>query len=795
MSVANNSTGGLTRRGFLKAAGAAAGALGLAGAGSMVSADGWLAPVQAEAQPEERVACTYHQNHCHGCCSLKCTVRDGRLCLIEPNDWKNDEYKSICLKGLSEIQHIYGAERIQTPLKRVGERGSGEFVSITWDEAMEDLKTNLEAVWDRYGKDSVLIPQALEPGNVFTAKLIGAQASGNIGLDLGWGNALANMIGSGALEVKGGFRDLLYSKTIINMGGNPLESRLVHGKHIFDAKERGAVLITVDPLFSTTASKSDQWIPINPGTDAALLLGMISVVLDNGWIDEAYVAANTGFAFLVNRDTGKLLDLPGSRSGGDGSDPNYAIWDEKTGSVKSFADEGVSPSLEGTCSYEGSDYVTVFQLLKESQVDYPVSWASEKTGIPEDVIVSLADRYANHGPSAMNLGFGGSDKYSNADIVGHAAGILAALTGNIGVHGGGVGNIYPGKEPYGISLGGWSLPSEFKAAAKCENVYDLPYDDTSNIHAAIFFSGVFILRHGDFNAAKKWINTLDYVVMTDIYHSPDTDYADLVLPACSKFECRENVGGIRSKGGRIMLQEKIVDPLFESKTDFEIELLIARAFGLEGYLPETAEEFVRAQLEGAKGVNDLTLEALLENGGIYEVIDEIPPIEYENQVYKTKSGKIEPYDETMLPYGQQLPRYEDPDEAFEGNPLREKYPLTFAQPRTKFHIHAQFCDAEWIRQFFEPTIDLNPIEMSSRQLETGDVVEVFNDRGSFKCKVRANEAVRPGTASMIEGIWEKYLVEGNIQNVTNGTVNPRGYDLPLGPVIPFNDTLIEVRKA
>ena len=129
---------GLTRRSFLKTAGAA-GALGLAGAAGMTSSSNWLAPVEANADEgaEERVAYTYHQKHCRGNCMLKCTVRDGRLCKIEPNMAAAKGFQSVCLKGLSEIQHVYSADRIQSPMKRVGERGSGEFVAISWDEALD----------------------------------------------------------------------------------------------------------------------------------------------------------------------------------------------------------------------------------------------------------------------------------------------------------------------------------------------------------------------------------------------------------------------------------------------------------------------------------------------------------------------------------------------------------------------------------------------------------------------------------------------------------------------------------
>ena len=123
MSGTRSPQSGLTRRGFLKATGAAAGALGLAGAAGMTTADSWLAPTQAHAEPEERVGYTFHYRHCQCNCHLKCTVRDGRMVLVEPNEWPDKRNETICLKGISEIQHTYSKERLQVPLKRVGERG------------------------------------------------------------------------------------------------------------------------------------------------------------------------------------------------------------------------------------------------------------------------------------------------------------------------------------------------------------------------------------------------------------------------------------------------------------------------------------------------------------------------------------------------------------------------------------------------------------------------------------------------------------------------------------------------
>ena len=174
MSEANGSQNGLTRRSFLKASGAAVGALGLAGT-AMLTADEWLAPAQAHADEQERTGYTFHYRHCQCNCHLKCTVRDGRMALVEPNDWPDKRNETICLKGISEIQHVYSVDRLQVPLKRVGERGSGEFVEITWDEALDAVAQGIQKVWSDYGKQAIAYMPSVDTLSVNLGRILGAQ--------------------------------------------------------------------------------------------------------------------------------------------------------------------------------------------------------------------------------------------------------------------------------------------------------------------------------------------------------------------------------------------------------------------------------------------------------------------------------------------------------------------------------------------------------------------------------------------------------------------------------------------
>lgn len=793
----------LSRRSFLKGSGLAGATLAMTGgAASMFSADGWLKKAEAADAVEEYQACTYHQGHCGGMCPLKCTVRNGRLVMIEPNKCSDDRYETICLKGISEVQHIYSDHRIQTPLRRVGERGTNEFEPISWDEAYNEIIDRLSTLQNKHGRDCVMVGQTTEANFPFLAAMLGAQTGGMAGIDNGTGNGLDPAIGHGGgyAYATGEARDWVNSRMVLTVGSNFCESSLPQVRLFFEAKEAGARMITVDPHFSTTASKSDEWIPIEPGTDAALFLGMATAIIENSWYDEAFMVNHTSFPFLVNTETGALLrghsEDPNAEKPETGAENPFFVWDEKRNEKVSYAD-ATNPVLEGTFSIDGAQYATVFSLLKSNQSKYTVNMASETTGIPAQRIVDLARDYAE-GPSSIALGWGGNDKLSNADIAGHAVAVIAALTGNICKPGANVGVFVGGAwNGHSAPLASWTLPDDMVSATDEMAAYDMR-TNPNNVRAFIC-CGDFIQQHyANMNATIEWAKKLDFIVSIDPYFTEGAKWADIVLPATTRFENDEEIGNLKIGYNNVVLQSKVIEPLFEAKTDFRIQKDLAERLGVASALPSTSREWVEAMLSQSDNayISSLTVDAIAENNGVYPLEGiEKPRQAFPDLVFNTTSSRMDIYYENLLGFGQALPVYENPSEAYKGNPLREKYPLQMTNVRTRFRIHNQFADAAWIQQFYEPYIELNPSELDIRGIEADDTVEVFNDRGSFKCRVKANQAIRPGSARIYEGATADYLEAGNLQNVTNDTMLDRGYELMTGPVIPFSDTLVEIKKA
>ena len=470
MSEATHPTGGLTRRGFLKTTGAAAAGLACAGAVGAAIGGGMLAPAKATAQGEERTAHLCHQFHCLTGCNLKCTIRDERITLIEPSDIVADKkHSTICLRGIGELSHIYAQDRLKVPLKRVGERGAGEFEQISWDEAIKTIADNLKEAQQKYGEGSVFIRKSTEAGIEFDfiTQLLHADSGGNWGLDRGQANGLGPAFGPWSYLSNRSHWEFKDAATIIELSHNPLESAMVWSRPLMDAKEAGTYIVTIDPRFTGTAAKSDEWLPVRPGTDAALIQGMLKAVVDNEWYDEAFVLAHTSCPYLVDRDTGKSYrsaEVMAPNPAVVSAEPVGApmVWDTVTGAPVLYDSANAIPALEGEWTVDGKHLVTEFTLIKEWLDTLTLEWAAETSGIDQQTIVNLADRYANNGPAIIDIGLGGADKYTNADVLGHSTAMLVALTGQYGKKGAGYGSYCGlGANDPSATFNYWALPEEY----------------------------------------------------------------------------------------------------------------------------------------------------------------------------------------------------------------------------------------------------------------------------------------------------------------------------------------------
>lgn len=802
----------VSRRGFIK--GAATMGTVCAGA-SMFSVSDWLSPCEALANDadsgQEEKSFTYHCANCGSpACALECTTRDGKLVKVEPNQgWNDPRLATICLKGISEINRIYSEDRLQTPLKRVGERGEGKFVSITWDEAIATVGDSLKKAIEEHGSQSVCFYSSssanTDDGIRWLPTLLGTPARrahpAGGGIDCGIGNGYDDTTGNYAPVVpqSSDVRTWKDSDVMVLVGHNPSESRLHSVRYVQEAREAGSELIVIDPRFTTTAQHADWWIPIKPGTDPALITASIHHIIENGLYNEEFVLNHTAFPFLIDVEAGTYLRAASETKDEEGNaikgDVNpFMVCDSVTGAIVPY-NSGVVPELYKEVVVDGKTYKTVMQLAKETYKDATPEWAAEITEIPAEDIKKLAEKYATAGNAVLSYGMGGADKYPNSDITGHGMSLLVSLTGHIGRPGTGFGEgIVPLNHP--AATGKWKLPEQFKTSKLPQSAATFTQEE-SPVKVLFGIGNPINQLFANSDATDKWVKSLDFVVCMNPYHCPSVDYADIVLPTTTGFESEYDVRGLQNRRDHAVLAEKVIEPLFDSHTDFEVERMLCEYLGYGEYIPKNPEELVNAMLTGAKAPwKGITVDTLKQNNGIQPLdVPKKPVVNYADLKFPTASGRLEVYHPSMAKYNQALPVHEDCAE-ITSEEIASKYPLQYGQVRSRNRVHSQFAGVHWIKDVNgEPAIRINPKDAEARNIKTGDTVRVYNDRGSVKFKALVAKDMRPGQISIQEGWWPSQTIEGNFQSLTNDKLIDRQRDRKYGPVIPFMDTKVEVEKA
>jgi len=410
---------------------------------------------------------------------------------------------------------------------------------------------------------------------------------------------------------------------------------------------------------------------------------------------------------------------------------------------------------------------------------YPPHRASEITGIPTDTIISLAIEYATTKPAASFRGMG-CQRTFHGDLTYHAINTLAAITGNISFEGHstfelnhlaflsrGIANLMPLLQMYEAILTGKPYP----------------------IRALWMARHNLINQDPNFNKiTSELVPLLEFIVVADMFMSTSAHYADIVLPACSFYECSD-VFFPAGNGSHnyLQLQQKVIEPLYESKSDLEIVASLAKRMGMDDFLTESEEELIARLLEsGHPSMEGITLEKLKESP--------MPPATYSLPAFATPSGRLEFYVERLRDFGQELPFYMEPIES-QRTPLAQKYPLSLLTTHTKYRTHSMFANVPWLRELDpEPTLEMNSADAQARGIQDGDLVRVFNDRGEVKLRVRLHQGVRAGLVNICQGWSPGDYVEGTHQALTHETINPAQQAI-YEPNSALYDVLVEVEPV
>jgi len=726
---------------------------------------------------EEKTVYTLCQGTgCHEHCVLTTHVVNGKIRRTEKSILPGPQGKrfAICHKGIVAGKIPYMEERILYPLKRVGERGEGKFERISWEQAMDEIGAKIMDVKEKYGSRSVVVntfpcgyPNLFGGvGPLLQYRFIDTFGASQLGGEMVDSSEImmpAMVFGDPLIWTRQNPLLLARSHYIINWAGNPIgwTRAAATSRSLMEAKENGAKIINIGPIFDSTAAKSDQWIPINPGTDAAMALAMANLLIEEKLYDEEFLNKYTVAPFLVRDDNGYFLRE--SDIAEDGDPEKYVIWNKvprKAVGVEphSFDFGRDYPDILGEVTINGIACKTAFVRLKEEVAKWTPESQEELTGVPAQVVKDLLHEYIAQKPSTIFMGVG--LRYLNGVPAARALVLLPILSGNLALPNGRFW-VDPMADGHPVNLNDLSImyPNGLEnangAAVSLLEILDSFSDPSSQQYKAYINTMSNPLQN--WPNRKMWTDeffpNMELIVVFEIRMSDTALFADYILPETTIFE-REEI--LCPHANCLIYNEPAIEPLGESKDAAFIYRELAKRLGLEKYFDYQTEDWLRMKLEtddpAVKGVEPpLTLERLRQEKAVpLNLPAEIYDM-WEDMEFNTPSGRIEFYVEKLADVGAALP-YHTPPQIH--GPQRKEYPLQFFPGRHRFFMQGQFQEIPEIRTLAgkKSTVGLNPVDALARGINEGDWVEVFNDKGSIKVRAHLSEVFPPGMAH----VWYGY---------------------------------------
>lgn len=819
--VRNTQSASCTRRSFLKgsaAAAVAAGTAGLVGTNSAFadgedSQDALLNP--AAVTVEEEIFPGTCVGFCNGGCSYNVHVRDGKLVRISAREMDDPEYTRVCQKGYTHPYRVYNPNRLTKPLRRVGEKGSGEWEEITWDEAISEICEQWQAIIDQYGYEAMAaasLTGSFEAigGNFGTSifsrlKKITGMSSINNNVDAATKYVCNRMMGQDYFNTANEPRDLVNAQTILIWGANPAVSQMHLVHFLTEAQANGANIVVIDPIYNSNAAFSDWFIPIKSATDGALALGMMNEVLANGWEDLDFIANHTVAPFLVKADTHKFLRLSDLGLAEAESEDDAIVVTDGEGNFD-IPENIPNPVIEGTFEVEGMEVTCAYSLLLDRIAEWPVDRASEVTGIPVDDIKKLTKMFVEEAPSTVYTVFG-CDHYYNGHWSYACMVALVLLTGNIGKSGAGIGIMNAGKQNALNMKFAADVPCPIEANKTLHTIHledailngtynDEPFD----LRGILVLAANPIANAADRNKTIDAYKALDLLVVVDMVMSETAEYADYVLPVSHWFE-HETMMAQMIMHSMITYSAASLPPLGDSKSDFEIVKLLGEGMGYGEHFQFTTEEWARTILDNDEAREiGLTYEALTEKGSVRRIPSDEIFIFAAGGVFPTPTGRAAFYLEDPKPSNdykpgfdfekEYLPYWEEALEVGEHSKIREKYPFQFISEHSRFRTHTQWGDVEALMEVdSKQWLYINPDDAAAIGIEDGDAVRIYNDRGELITHARIRPNNPPGILSACKGWRADQVISGHLSNL--GTKQSNGF---CGNQ-PFNDCAVVIEKA
>ncbi len=805
--------GGISRRALVKST--AIGSLALAAGGISLpfGLKSAAAAVQQAVNPAaDKVVWGACSVNCGSRCALRLHVKDDEVYWVETDNTGEDIYGDhqvrACLRGRSIRRRINHPDRLNYPMKRVGKRGEGKFERISWDEALDTLTKNLKSVVEKYGNEAVYInySSGIVGGNITRsspyASLVARLMNCYGGFLSHYGTYSTAQIACAMPYTYGtndgnSTSDIENTKLVVMFGNNPAETRMSGGGITYfleQARERSnARMIVIDPRYTDTAAgREDEWIPIRPGTDAALVAGIAWVLIDENLVDQPF------------------LD-------------KYCVgYDEKT--------------LPADAPANGHYKAYILGQGEDGTAKTP-EWASRITGIPVDRIIKLAREIGSAKPAYICQGWG-PQRQANGELTSRAIAMLPILTGNVGING---GNSGARESTYTITIERMPLPDNpVKTQISCfswtdaivrgpemtatrdgvrgKDKLDVPIKFIWN-----YAGNTITNQHSDINKTHDILqdeSLCDTIVVIDNFMTSSAKYADILLPDLMTVEQEDIIpNDYAGNMGYLIFLQPVTAPKFERKPIYWIMSEVAKRLG-----PDIYQQFTegRTQEQWLKLLYAKMLEKdpklpsyeALKEMGIYKRKDPNGHfVAYkkfrdnpEANPLKTPSGKIEIYssqlakianswelekDETISP----LPVYASTFDGWDA-PERSQFPLQMFGFHFKARTHSSYGNIDILQAACRQEVWLNPVDAGQRGIQNGDLVRVFNARGELRIPAKVTPRIMPGVSAMGQGAWHEANMTGD--RVDHGScINTltTHRPSPLAKGNPQHTNLVQIEKV
>jgi anaerobic selenocysteine-containing dehydrogenase len=694
---------------------------------------------------------------CHGGCGVLVTVKDGAISRIEGNPASTTK-GTMCSKGLASFQEVDNPNRLQYPLKRTGQRGEGQWVRVSWDEALDTIVARIKKASAQFGPNCVVTGQGTGRGyNLFTLRLASTIGTGNL---MGPAHVcylprlMVYTITAGARLLPdfhgwGGE----FPKTIVAWGrqteiNNPENEMSVW---FMDALDRARNLILIDPKATRLASRANLWLQLRPGTDAALALGMMNVIINERLYDEEFV----------------------------------------------------------------SNWTHGFGKLRERVQEYTPGKVAEMTWVPKEKIINAARMIATQTPTAFNIGEA-LEASNNCTQNNRSIACLMAITGNIERPGGMVSwmltdagqledfgrEIKISKEARDGMVGGDRFKlGVFGRFANPDTIFRQLREGEANRVRMMHLHGTNpVLCYADSKAVLAGLLKLDFLSVADLYMSPTAKYADILLPVAHWLE----TDGIWDEHGvfHFSAMVKTVEPPGEARSSYWIYNELGKRIEPK-YWFNTVEELFSYQLRHAK----ISWDEFKKIGYLSKTGKEQKYYKYKTDYwrkgggFRTPSGKVELYSTTMEKFGYDpLPSYTEPNESPYSTPeLAKEYPLILsASLRTPYFFLSQYRQVPWLRERHpHPVVLIHPQTAQDRGISDGDWVWIENQRGRIKQKAQLFAGLDPRVVMAQHSWWypernnEEGLWESNVNVLTTSDLPPD----PASGSTTFRALLCEITKV